>query len=105
MTKLFLIPLALGAAMPALAAEPLPVESRTVITADLDLTTANGREALDRRLVRAAADVCGAAAQVDLDGRNAVRACRVEVLAGARLAADRQVALHSVGAPIELAAR
>ena len=80
-------------------------DGRTVITADLDLTTANGREALDRRLVRAAADVCGAAAQVDLDGRNAVRACRVEVLAGARLAADRQVALHSVGAPIELAAR
>lgn len=90
MTKmLFLIPLALGAAIPAQAAEPLSVERRVVATADLDLSSAAGRAALDRRLARAAAQVCGKAADIDLAGRNAVRACRVEALNEARRAGQR----------------
>jgi UrcA family protein len=72
--------------VPALA-EPAPAQNVTIVhTGDLDLSTSAGRAALDHRLVIAAFDVCGAASDVDLAGRNAVRACRVDVLARARAA-------------------
>ena len=102
---LFLMPLALGAAVPAIGAEPLPVATRNVVTADLDLSTGQGRAALDRRLARAAADVCGRAADIDLDGRNAVRDCRTEALGQARITAEQRIASVNAGQAIEVAAR
>jgi UrcA family protein len=71
-------------AVPAFSAPVAPPSVSVVRTADLDLSTPGGRAALDHRLVIAANDVCGAAADVDLSGQNAVRACRADVLAKAR---------------------
>ena len=71
-------------AVPALA-ETVPAQAVSIVhTADLDLSTASGREALDHRLITAAYDVCGTASDADLAGKNQVRACRAEVLAKAR---------------------
>lgn len=71
-------------AVPAYS-EPAPVQSVSIVrTADLDLSTTGGRAALDHRLVLAAFEVCGTAADVDLSGQNQVRACRLSVLAQAR---------------------
>jgi len=44
-----------------------------VHTADLDLSTNAGRHQLDRRLVVAAAEVCGSASDADLAGQNDLR--------------------------------
>ena len=56
----------------------------TVTTHDLDLTTAAGRTALDRRVRMAAAELCGEASASDPAGRRAVRACRHEAVVRAR---------------------
>jgi len=93
---------ALIKAIPAIA-EPAPVEISIVHTADLDLTTQSGRRTLDHRLVAAAYDVCGAASDVDLAGKNDIRACRTGVLTKAR-AETAQLASRS-GANIIVAAR
>jgi len=87
---------------PALAEAASPQNVSIVRTADLDLNSKAGRTALDHRLVTAAYEVCGAASDVDLAGKNEVRACRADVLAKAR--ADGQQ-LASRGAPILVAAR
>jgi len=80
----FVVTAALIKAAPALA-EPAPAQNVSIVqTADLDLATKAGRARLDRRLVIAAYDVCGAAADVDLAGQNAVDQCRADVLAKAR---------------------
>ena len=80
----FLITAGLIKGAPALA-EPARSEVVSIVhTADLDLSTRAGRQALDHRLVRAAFDVCGTAFDVDLAGKNEVRACRAGVLAKAR---------------------
>ena len=87
---------------PALA-EPVSQQNVSIVsTADLDLNSKAGRTALDHRLVTAAYEVCGTASDVDLAGKNEVRACRADVLAKAR--ADGQQ-LASRGAPILVAAR
>lgn len=71
-------------AVPAFS-EPAAAQNVSIVrTADLDLSTAGGRAALDHRLLRAAYEVCGTAADVDLSGQNQVRACRLDVLAKAR---------------------
>lgn len=71
-------------AVPALA-EPVLTQNVSIVhTADLDLSTRAGQETLDHRLVVAAFEVCGAASDVDLAGRNKVRQCRGDVLAKAR---------------------
>lgn len=89
-------------AVPALA-EPVPAQNVSIVqTGDLDLTTKAGRQALDHRLVIAAYDVCGTAADADLVGKNKARECRADVLAGAR-AQSGQLAARS--APIQIAAR
>ena len=105
MTK-FLLPLAaLAALLPTAAtAEPLAIETVTVSIADLDLASPAGQRALDTRLHRAVIDVCGEAADVDLAGRNAVRACRDAKLAEAKGQSEQRLALRST-APIQLAAR
>jgi len=88
-------------AVPALA-EPAPVQNVSIVhTADLDLSTRAGREALDHRLVIAAHEVCGTASDVDLTGKNEVRACRADVLAKARSDGEQ---LASRGEPIKVAA-
>jgi UrcA family protein len=88
-------------AVPVLA-EPAPANVSIVQTADLDLTTKAGRQALDRRLVTAAYDVCGTASNADLVGTNQARQCRAEVLTSAR-AQSGQLAGRSE--PIRVAAR
>ncbi|HKX90798.1 MAG TPA: UrcA family protein [Sphingomicrobium sp.] len=105
--KIALIAFAASAALikgaPALAEQTTPDVSVSVVhTADLDLTTDAGRRALDVRLSRAAREVCGEASDVDLAGKNKVRACRDTVLADARA---RTAQLASRGGPIVLAAR
>jgi UrcA family protein len=69
-------------AVPAFA-EPAQINVSYVHTADLDLSSSAGQRALEVRLSQAAREVCGTASDVDLEGKNDVRACRVEVLARA----------------------
>jgi UrcA family protein len=102
MTKIFLATLLAFAATPVLA-EPITVTS-TVQTADLDLSSSKGQRALDARLAQAVKDVCGAASAVDIAGKNEVRRCRLETLAGLSGERDQRVARAS-GEPIEVAAR
>jgi UrcA family protein len=98
----FLITAAALKAVPALA-EPAraPANVSIVHTADLDLTSDAGKRQLDQRLANAAREVCGTASDVDLDGKNDVRACRVDVLAKARA---KGAELANRGAPITIAA-
>ena len=76
---------------PALAeagpAEPA-IEVSVVHTADLDLSTSVGRRQLETRIARAAREVCGAASDIDLKGKNQVRKCRDDVLANAGAQSD-----------------
>jgi UrcA family protein len=105
MFKLSLIGLALisAAAVPA-AAEPATAVS-IVQTADLDLSSEAGREALGRRIARAAVEVCGTASDVDLEGKNAVRHCRDDVVAKASAQREQLLASAERGAVIAIAAR
>jgi UrcA family protein len=89
-------------AVPALA-EPARAQNVSIVhTSDLNLATDTGRHALNHRLVIAATEVCGSAADVDLAGRNQVRACRADVLARARAESQQ---LSGRGQPIFVAAR
>jgi UrcA family protein len=97
----FLFVAAIAAA--PLAAEPVST-SRSVQTADLDLSTAAGVRALDHRLTIAIVDACGEASDLDLDGANAVRACRAEARARVDGERDRILALRSQ-APVAVASR
>ena len=103
MTRTLAMLLVAAAAAAPLAAEPVST-SRAVETADLDLSTPAGVRALDHRLTIAIVDACGEASDVDLEGANAVRACRVE--ARARVASEREriLALRSQ-APVAIASR
>jgi UrcA family protein len=86
---------------PALA-EPIQPENVSIVrTADLDLSSETGRRQLDQRLIGAAREVCGTASDVDLEGKNEVRACRTQVLTEARSQGDQ---LASRGDPILVAA-
>jgi UrcA family protein len=88
-------------AIPALA-EPTSGHNISIVhTADLDLASKAGREALDHRLVVAAYDVCGTASDADLAGKNDVRQCRADVLARARADGEH---LARRGGPIFVAA-
>jgi UrcA family protein len=92
-------------AVPALA-EAAPAQSVSIVrTADLDLSTRDGRQALDRRLVTAASEVCGEGADVDLAGQNDVRSCRKDVLAQARVKTGAIVAGRTAERTILIAAR
>ena len=103
MTKIFLATLLAFSATPALA-EPPVVATSVVQTADLDLSSEAGQRALDHRLSVAAKEVCGIASDVDVAGKNDVRRCRTETLAGLSAARDQRIAAAS-GSPIEVAAR
>ena len=103
MTKFFIATLLAFTATPALA-EPPAIVTSTVQTADLDLSSAKGQRALDRRLEQAVKEVCGTASDVDIAGKNEVRRCRVETLAGLASERDQRIASAS-NQPIEIAAR
>lgn len=94
MTRIFLSLLPL-AAMAAPVAAQADLETRVVAVADLDLASDSGRQALNRRLTRAVIEVCGAASDVDLAGKNDVRACRNRTLAEARAAGEQRIAARS----------
>jgi UrcA family protein len=101
----FLITAAVIKATPALAAEPVQpaINVSHVRTADLDLSTTAGQRVLDLRLAHAAREVCGIASDVDLEGKNNDRKCRVEVLANAKNQRDELVAAAGRGATVALA--
>ena len=80
-----LITTAVIKATPALAETPAAETNVSLVrVADLDLSRDAGRRQLDLRLARAAREVCGTASDADLQGKNEVRQCRVDVLAAAR---------------------
>jgi UrcA family protein len=95
--------ISVAAAMTALAGGPALAQTRadaataTIRYADLDLASAAGRRALDRRIGFAVRDACGTASTFDLHGANAVRAC----VTGAKkaVAAQRSAALASARRP------
>ena len=85
-------------AAPAFAEPATPdVNVSVVRTADLNLTDPAGQRALELRLVRAAQEVCGTASDVDLEGKNEVRACRNDVLARAHSQRDAILASNGSG--------
>ncbi|MEA2999239.1 MAG: hypothetical protein QOK17_1072 [Sphingomonadales bacterium] len=93
-----LLPLAALAATltagPAFAQPGAPAP-QIVHYADLDLSSAAGRQELDRRIGVAVRDACGTASDADLHGRNLVQLCRVETRRA--VAARRTAALAANG--------
>lgn len=69
---------------PAMASEA----GVTVQHADLNLASAAGRATLDRRIDRAARQICGTALTVELELAGEVNACRADVMAEARAQRD-----------------
>lgn len=103
MTKTIFALLLAAAATPALAEAPV-VATSTVQTADLDLSSVQGQRALDHRLAQAVKEVCGTASDADVAGKNQVRRCRTDTLAGLASERDERIAAASAK-PIEVAAR
>jgi UrcA family protein len=105
-TALFALALIASAATVAptavTAAEAETVTS-IVRTADLDLSSGEGRHALDLRIARAAREVCGTASPVDLEGEKSIRHCREQTVA--RVTAQREELLTAAksGSPIIVA--
>ena len=91
-------------AAPALAQEPVTAQTNisVVRTIDLDLRSSEGQRTLDRRLAKAAREVCGIASDVDVAGKNDVRKCRDETLAKAR--EQREAVLAGRGVVIAVTA-
>lgn len=88
-----LLPLFLVFAAAPLAAQPPETVTRSVATADLDLSNRAGVRQLEGRLTLAINDACGTAADVDLAGRNAVRSCKTEARAHVSAVRDRLLAV------------
>ena len=88
-----------------LFAAPLSAETitrtQTVRTADLDLSRPSHVTRLDRRIARAAQDVCGPASTFDVVGQNETRRCRVNL--ERRLSPQRD-RLVTAALPITIAA-
>lgn len=102
MTRIFIATLLAFTATPAFA-EPV-IATSTVQTADLDLSSAKGQQALDRRLSMAVKEVCGTASDADIEGKNEVRRCRADTLVQLASERDQRIA-RATGEPIEVAAR
>ena len=103
MTKTIIAMLLAFTATPALAETPV-IATSTVQTADLDLSTAKGQQALEHRLQQAVKEVCGSASDVDVAGKNDVRRCRAETLANLSSEREQRISRAS-GEPIQVAAR
>ena len=101
-----LIPFAALAALLPLAsvsAEP-PPRSLAVGYGDLDIVSAEGRAKLERRVQRAADEVCGGASDLDLAGQNEMRRCRTETAAIALAKAEAHAQAISNGRTVRVAA-
>lgn len=103
MTKILIATLLVFTATPALA-QPAVTVTTTVQTADLDLSSPAGQRVLDRRLTQAVKEVCGAASDADIEGKNEVRRCRTDTLAALSSERDQRIAAASAK-PIQVAAR
>jgi UrcA family protein len=103
MTKIFIATLLAFSATPV-QAEPPAIATSVVQTADLDLSSKAGQRVLDHRLTQAVKEVCGIASDADVAGKNEVRRCRVETLAGLVSERDQRIAAAS-SQPIKVAAR
>lgn len=69
---------------PVAAQQPQSQPAEAHITYDdLDLGSAHGIAELDRRIAGAIRDFCGSASDINLEGKNDVRRCRVEAREGA----------------------
>jgi len=83
----------IAASAPALAAQADAKASAHVPYSDLNLSSAQGREVLDRRIVRAIEKVCGqTTGNIGLDA--SVRECQRETRSTAREARDLAVASY-----------
>lgn len=91
-------PLAQTAAAQTAPANP----SVAVAHKDLDLRTAAGTKALDRRIWRAVVEVCGTAPDFDIAGKNDVRQCRRDTKRVASAKAEVMVANASQGQLIQV---
>lgn len=92
---------ALAAAFAALclatpvAAQDRPVERRAVAVADLDLSRPDHVDRLDRRIARAARELCAdRTSSIDLSGRAAMRDCRSATRASAASARSAVIAAN-----------
>jgi UrcA family protein len=94
----------IAAAMIAFASAPLPAQTVTntqvVRHADLDLSRAAHVARLDRRLNRAAREVCGSASSIDVAGQNANRRC---VMTLRRSLAPQRNRLVAAARPVDFA--
>lgn len=95
MLSTFLVAEAFAGAAPAFADGRESPGFTVVPTADLDLTTNSGRHSLEHRLVIAAYDACGTAADVDIAGQNSVAKCRRDVLRKARADGEQIASLEA----------
>lgn len=90
---------------PTMAQPAAPEVNVSIVrTADLDLSSSVGQRQLELRLTHAAREVCGTASDVDLEGQNAVRACRNDVLARAHSQRDQLIASNARGGTIAVSA-
>ena len=103
MTKFLPFLLLAAVSSPVLAQPPQTVTS-IVQTADLDLSSAVGQRALDKRLTRAIVEVCGEASPADLAGQNKVRDCRKDAHNRFDAERDQRIAAAS-SSPILVASR
>jgi UrcA family protein len=90
---------------PAAAQDPVGAGTIVIRTADLDLTSRAGVVALDRRISAAVRTACGAASDVDLEGKNDVRQCRADTLAGIAAQRDEAIALAQRASQVRLASQ
>lgn len=88
---------------PALAAPPAEQATERVQVADLDLSRASDRAALDARIRQAVNTACGDASSIDLAGANAIRRCRVEARGLARTQVQRAMASARRSGPTTIA--
>lgn len=105
MNRIVIIAAALLAApfaTPAEAQAPAADRTQVVSYADLDLARDADQRKLDRRIGLAVKQVCGTASDVDLEGKNEVRRCRIATRE--RISAERDQAFASAGAPTQVAA-
>lgn len=93
-------------AVPALAETPSVEQTYVsyVKTADLNLASERGQQALDRRLAQAAREVCGVPSDSDLVGQNKVRECREGAVGRASSEREALLAAAKRGAVIAITA-
>jgi UrcA family protein len=97
-----LIPIVLLGAIAV--ANPASAQTRIVSYADLDLSSPEGQEALDRRIRTAVEQVCGRPYPTDLVSQQHVRRCRIDTLSSVQAARNDAFA-QAENRRIQLSAR